>query len=277
MSTATILWSIPIGLVVGTLLTMVIDRVPDDLTLLGRPRCPHCEVSLGARELVPVVSWVAQRGRCRHCSEHLTVAYPLVELATAAAFALAAARFQTWWVLLPFWLFFAMLITVSTVDLFRYRIPDRVVFPTLLVGFVAIVLVSTQHFDLPSAIGHAVLGAVLFSGVLFVMSVMPGGGMGFGDVKLALVLGLFLGWLPTDAGGVVVLVFAALMIGSLLGVVMGLFVGFLRVRTRREILPDPDLEEGELLSLPWTKQPFPFGPSLSLASVAAVLLSNQLL
>ena len=55
MSTATILWSIPIGLVVGTLLTMVIDCVPDDLTLLGRPRLPHCEVSLGARELVPVV------------------------------------------------------------------------------------------------------------------------------------------------------------------------------------------------------------------------------
>lgn len=277
MGTAALLWSLPIGLLVGSLLTMVIDRVPDDLSMRTRPRCPHCETALGTRELVPVVSWLAQRGRCRHCQEHLTVAYPLVELTTAGVFALAAARFHTWWVVIPFWLFFAMLVAVSTVDLFRYRIPDRVVFPTLVVGFLAIVVVSTQHFDLPSAILHAVIGALLFSGVLFVMSVMPGGGMGFGDVKLALVLGMFLGWLPADIGGVIVLVFAALMIGSLLGVVTGLFVGFLRVRTRREILPDPDLEEGELLTLPWTKQPFPFGPSLSVAAVAAVLLSNQLL
>jgi prepilin signal peptidase PulO-like enzyme (type II secretory pathway) len=66
------------------------------------------------------------------------------------------------------------------------------------------------------------------------------------------------------------------MIGSLLGAVMGLVVGFLRVRMQREILPDPDMEEGELLLLPWTKQPFPFGPSLAVASVAAVLLSNSL-
>jgi leader peptidase (prepilin peptidase)/N-methyltransferase len=270
-----IIASIPLGLLVGTLLTMLIDRVPDDLPALGHPRCPLCEHHLGASELVPVVSWVRQRGRCRHCGEHLTAAYPLVEIITAASFAVATARFHTWWVIVPFWLFFAMLVTVSTVDIFRYRIPDRVVFPTLLVSIVAIVVVS-QHLDVTSAISRAVVGALLFSGVLFVLSIMPGGGMGFGDVKLALVLGLFLGWLATDINGVVVLVFVALMLGSLLGAVMGLVVGFLRVKMQREILPDPDLEEGELLRLPWTKQPFPFGPSLALASVAAVLLSNSL-
>jgi leader peptidase (prepilin peptidase)/N-methyltransferase len=270
-----IIASIPVGLVVGTLLTMVIDRVPDDLPVFGRPRCPFCEHTLGAAELVPVASWVRQRGRCRHCGEHLTAAYPLVEVITAASFAVATARFHSWWVIVPFWLFFAMLVAVSTVDIFRYRIPDRVVFPTLLASIVAIVVVS-RHLDATAAISHAAVGAVLFSGVLFVLSVMPGGGMGFGDVKLALVLGLFLGWLATDISGVIVLVFAALMLGSLLGAVMGLVVGFLRVKTQREILPDPDLEEGALLQLPWTKQPFPFGPSLAIASVTAVLLSNSL-
>ena len=267
--------SVPIGLVVGSLLTMVIDRVPDDLPVMGRPRCPLCEHRLRSSELVPVLSWLRQRGRCTHCHEHLTAAYPLVELLTAASFALAAARFHTWWVVVPFWLFFAMLVAVSTVDLFRYRIPDRLVFPTLAVGLAAIVVVS-QHFDLPSAIAHAVIGALLFSGVLFLLSILPGGGMGFGDVKLALVLGLFLGWLSADVNGVVVLVFAALMLGSVLGAVMGLVVGFLRVKTQREILPDPDRDAGELLALPWTKQPFPFGPSLAIATMTAVLLSNQL-
>jgi len=275
MHTTTIVASVPIGLLVGSLLTMLIDRVPDDLPVLGRPRCPLCEHPLGLAELVPVVSWARQRGRCVHCDEHLTIAYPLVELLTAVSFALGAARFSTWWVLVPYWLFFAMLVTVSTVDVFRYRIPDRVVFPTLALSLIAIV-VTSQHLGLPSAIIRAVIGAVLFSGVLFLLSVMPGGGMGFGDVKLAIVLGLFLGWLPANINGVVVLVFAALMLGSLLGAVMGLAVGFMRVKTKREILPDPDLEQGELLKLPWTKQPFPFGPSLAVASMASVLLSNHL-
>lgn len=276
MESTAIVASVPIGLLVGSLLTMVIDRVPDELAVLGRPRCPLCEHPLRARELVPVVSWLRQRGACTHCGEHLTAAYPLVEIVTAASFALATARFHSWWVVLPFWMFFAMLVAVCTVDLFRYRIPDRVVLPTFAVSVAAIVVVS-QHFDLPSAIGRALIGASLFSGVLFVLSILPGGGMGFGDVKLALVLGLFLGWLPADVNGVVVLVFVALMLGSLLGAAMGLVVGFLRVKTQREILPDPDLEEGQLLALPWTKQPFPFGPSLAVATVTAVLFSNVLL
>ncbi len=276
MESTAIVASVPIGLLVGSLLTMVIDRVPDELVVLGRPRCPLCEHPLRARELVPVVSWLRQRGACIHCGEHLTAAYPLVEMVTAASFALATARFHSWWVVLPFWMFFAMLVAVCTVDLFRYRIPDRVVLPTFAVSVAAIVVVS-QHFDLPSAIGRALIGASLFSGVLFVLSILPGGGMGFGDVKLALVLGLFLGWLPADVNGVVVLVFVALMLGSLLGAAMGLVVGFLRVKTQREILPDPDLEEGQLLALPWTKQPFPFGPSLAVATVTAVLFSNVLL
>ncbi len=268
--------SVPIGLVAGSAVTMVVDRVPDDLRVLSRPRCPMCEHPLGAAELVPVVSWCVQRGRCRHCEEHITAAYPLVEVVTAIAFALVAARFDRWAVVAPFWLFFAMLVAVSTVDVFRYRIPDRIVFPTLAASVVAIVVVSRQ-LDATPAIWHALIGACLFAGVLFVLAVMPGGGMGLGDVKLALVLGLFLGWLAADVAGVVTLVFAALFLGSLLGVVTGLVVGFLRVRTNREILPDPDLPEGELLRLPWNKQPFPFGPSLAVASALAALLSNQLI
>lgn len=275
MDAAAIAASVPLGLLVGSLLTMVIDRVPDDLRVVGRPRCPLCEHPLAARELVPVASWCAQRGRCRHCGDSLTVAYPLVEVVTAVAFALVTARFDRWSVIIPFWMFFAMLVAVSTVDVFRYRIPDRIVFPTLAAGLLAIVVVSVR-LDASAAITNALVGALLYSGVLFVMSILPGGGMGFGDVKLALVLGLFLGWLAADIAAVVTLVFVALFVGSLLGVVTGLVVGFLRVRTKREILPDPDLDEGELLALPWSKQPFPFGPSLAAASALAVLLSNWL-
>src|SRR5829696_1535804 len=127
------------GLFVGSLVTMVVDRVPDHLPLISRPRCPHCDAELGARELVPVLSWLWLRGKCRHCEHPITPAYPAVELVTAALFAAAVLRFGWGWVLIPFLLLFAMLVAVSVVDLYDYRIPDRIVFPTLLVSLPLVV------------------------------------------------------------------------------------------------------------------------------------------
>jgi len=266
----------PLGLIVGSFLTMVVDRVPDRLTLLQRPRCPHCEHPLSAAELVPVASWIAARGKCRHCGERVTAAYPAVELVTAGLFVAAALRFGATWVLVPFLLLFAMLVAVSVVDLYDYRIPDRIVFPTLAMSIPLIVVISIAK-DLPQAIAWALAGALLFAGILLATAFMPGGGLGLGDVKLALVLGLFLGWLGSNLRGMVLLVFVAMLLGSLLGVVMGLVVGAIRVRFGKEVLPDPEAEEGELIKRHWTKQPFPFGPSLAAATVVAVLFSRELL
>jgi leader peptidase (prepilin peptidase) / N-methyltransferase len=264
------------GLLVGSFVTMVVDRVPDGLALFERPRCPLCEHDLEARDLVPVASWLAMRGRCRHCGEPVTPAYPAVEIVTAALFAAATARFGTTWVLVPFLVLFAMLVAVSVVDLYDYRIPDRIVFPTLGLSIPLVVAISF-HEELPEAAVWAAGGALFFSGVLFVTSLLPGGGMGAGDVKLALVLGFYLGWLGSNLRGMVLLVFAALLIGSLLGVVMGLGVGAARLRFGRDALPDPEAADGQLATTSWTKQPFPFGPALALATVFAVLFSNQLL
>lgn len=265
-----------VGLFVGSFVTMVIDRVPDRLPLFAWPRCPHCETSLGARDLIPVVSWAVARGRCRHCDEPVTAAYPAVELVTAALFAAAVASFGVTWVVAPVLVLFAMLVAVSVVDLYEYRIPDRIVFPTLAVCVPLVVVISFVE-ELPEAALWAGVGALFFAGVLFATALLPGGGMGMGDVKLALVLGLFLGWIGSNLRGMVLLVFAALLIGSLLGVVMGLVVGALRLRFGRDLLPDPDAEDGELATRSLTKQPFPFGPSLAMATVVALLFSNELL
>src|SRR3977135_1324067 len=85
--------SIPLGLIIGSLLTMVIDRVPERWPVLRpRPRCPHCEAPIATRHLVPVLSWIMLRGRCASCREHITIAYPIVELVAAFAFAAAVLR-----------------------------------------------------------------------------------------------------------------------------------------------------------------------------------------
>jgi leader peptidase (prepilin peptidase) / N-methyltransferase len=273
---ALVVLAVPLGLLVGSFLTMVVDRVPDRLPLRQRPRCPHCEHALGAAELVPLVSWAIARGRCRHCGEAVTAAYPAVELVTAALFVAAALRFGATATLVPFLVLFAMLVAVSVVDLYEYRIPDRIVFPTLGISVLMIVAVALRDGE-PREVGWALGGAVFFAGVLFVTALLPGGGLGFGDVKLALVLGLFLGWLGSTLRGMVLLVFVALLLGSLLGVAMGLVVGALRTRFGRAVLPDPEAADEELARRHWSKQPFPFGPSLALATVVAVLFSRELL
>lgn len=263
------------GLFVGSFVTMVVDRVPDRISLLDRPRCPHCDADLGAGELVPVVSWCVLRGRCKHCEHPITPAYPAVEIVTAVLFVAAVVRFDWSWVLIPFLLLFAMLVAVSVVDLYDYRIPDRIVFPTLAAS-IPLVLAASLVDDDPYGIVRGLIGALLFSGILFLTSLMPGGGMGFGDVKLALVLGFFLGYVGLNLRGLVLLVFAALLIGSLLGVVMGIGVVALLTRLGRDVLADPDAEY-DLADRSWSKQPIPFGPSLAIATVVAVLFSNQLL
>ena len=88
--------SIPLGLVIGSVLTMVIDRVPERWPVFRPgPRCPHCEAPIAPRHLVPVVSWFMLRGRCASCNERITVAYPIVECVTAFAFAAAVVQCRT--------------------------------------------------------------------------------------------------------------------------------------------------------------------------------------
>src|SRR5687768_10274098 len=186
--------SIPLGLIVGSVLTMVIDRVPERWPVFRPgPRCPHCEAPIARRHLVPVVSWFMLRGRCASCNERITVAYPIVECVTALAFAAAVLSVGAHWTVIAFWLFFSALIAVSVVDLFNYMIPDRIVFPSLAVSLLLIVAISL-YYDNPRAISGALFGMLVYAVMLGLPFVIRPNALGFGDVKLALLMGLFLGW-----------------------------------------------------------------------------------
>lgn len=236
------------GLVVGGFLNLVIARVPHGEPL-ARPRsqCRHCGTGLATRDRVPVLSWLVLRGRCRSCRERIGLRHPLVELATAGLFVLAAVRFGASWALPAYLVGFAALVAVTAVDLEHYRIPDRIVFPTLGLATAALA-VATVMGDGSGSLAGALVGAGLYFVMLFVPHLVYPKGMGFGDVKLALVLGLLLGWIDPY------LVLLGLIAGCVLGVVGG--VATVAVRRRRE---------------------FPFGPALAVSTVAVVLLSRQLL
>ncbi len=282
MDTLIVILAIPLGLVVGGLVTMLVDRVPDKTPLSWGSRCPQCEHALSFGDSLPVVSWLVRRGRCRHCGDPITPAYPVVELVTAGLFVAVAARFGAEWVVLPPLILVTSLMALSMIDLYVYRLPDRIVFPALGASATTMVVVAFA-IDRPGALGRAALGAGGFFLLLFVAHLISPRGMGFGDVKLALLLGLHLGWIAGSNyvgwSAVVRLVFYALLMSSLLGVVVGLLLAVLRRSTGRDLIADPEADAEAAGSQPQRLlgNSFPFGPALAAGTMIAVLFSDAVL
>jgi leader peptidase (prepilin peptidase)/N-methyltransferase len=230
------------GLVIGSFLNVVIWRVPRHESLVApRSHCPGCEAPIAPRDNIPVVSWLALRGRCRNCGEPISIRYPLIELLTAALFAGVGARFHDSWALPAFLLLTAALIAISAIDLEHFIIPNRIVYP---VGIASVILLAgaaaLEHSWSP--FGRALLGAIGAFLFFFVLHIVAPGGMGFGDVRLSAVLGLFLGWL----GGMYV--FGGLFTGFLLGAVIGSVLIAIGRRGRKQHIPfGPFLAAGTMI------------------------------
>ena len=277
MDNLLIVAAFPAGLIVGGFVTMLVDRIPDRTALTLRSRCPECSHDLGWSDVIPVVSWLTRRGRCRHCDARITIAYPAVEVMTACLYVLIVVRFDSDWVAIPPLILVTALIALSAIDLYVYRLPDLITFPAFGLSLVAIAGVSFA-VDRTGAIPRALVGAVLYCGILWIAHEIQPRGMGFGDVKLALLLGLHLGWVAgtfyVGWAPVFRLVIYALLLGSLLGLVLGLAVAMLR-RRDRDVLPDP--EAGTAVATRVAKHSFPFGPALAMGTMIAVLYSDSLL
>ena len=217
-----------LGLLIGSFLNVVAYRVPAGLSVVSPgSACPGCSNPITARDNVPLLSWLLLRGRCRHCSMSISVRYPAVEAATSAAFVLAALPFvprsddlpspATAIELLAFLYLAAISVVLAVIDLDVRRLPDAIVLPAYAVGAVLLGVVDLLRTD-PVAAGTAAAGAgaaVLFYAVLWFAK--PGG-MGLGDVKLAGVLGLFLGHLGLEQ--LVVGVAGGFLLGGVFGVVL---------------------------------------------------------
>jgi leader peptidase (prepilin peptidase) / N-methyltransferase len=177
-----------LGAAVGSFLNVVIHRLPRGESLVKpRSRCPGCGVPLRAVDNVPLVSWLVLRGRCRSCHAPISPRYPLVEVVTAAVFvavALARGVDNDLVLELPF---AAVLVAVAAIDLEHRIVPNRIVIPAAVFGLVAAALVDFGQ--LPELL---IAGAAAFT-ALFVAALAYPGGMGMGDVKLAGIMGLYLG------------------------------------------------------------------------------------
>ena len=188
----------------------------------------------------------------------------LVPFFTAMALGTAGGVLGTTWDVLPVWTLFIALVGVSTVDLFHYRIPNAIVFPTVAVLLSLMTLISMLR-NHPGAIGQAIAAAGLYGAIMCVLHVFSGGSLGLGDVKLALPLGLVLGWIASGYGESLLAVFLAFVLASFFGATMGLTVWGMR-KWGNDVLPDP-------LADPANPRPtvFPFAPSMAVATAAIAL------
>ncbi|MFT7597268.1 MAG: leader peptidase (prepilin peptidase)/N-methyltransferase [Acidimicrobiales bacterium] len=225
------------GLVVGPLLGVIVDRAVDREKLAAEHRCQVCRCSLGNASLLPVFSWFR---RCPTDTSHSWWRYPLTDLATAAAFAAAGVRFGMSIDLVPYLLFFAALVTMSVIDIETHLLLNILTYPTLLAGLV-LVLVLSGSDGAQDRIWPALIGALLFGGILGAAFLAYPPGMGLGDVKLAPSLGLFLGWMSTEQMIAVRLVFYAILLSFLVAGVSGVILNAIRGDRRAEIPMGPFL------------------------------------
>lgn len=233
-----------LGLLVGSFLNVVVHRVPRKESVI-RPRssCPGCGTELANRDNIPVLSWLLLRGRCRTCGGAIAARYPLVEVLTAAVFAVLGARFGADAALPAFLVLGASLLAISVIDLEHFLVPNRILIATLAVGAPLLLVAGLTERE-PSDLVGAGLGAVVAFLFLLVINLVYPRGMGMGDVKLAFVLGLYLGFL--DLGHV----FLGLFLGFLLGSAGGIALIASGLRTRRDHIPfAPFLAVGALFAV----------------------------
>ncbi len=235
---------IPVALLAGGFVTMLANRMLSDTPLGLCSRCPAFGASLSFVEMPRVLSWFRLGGPCRDCGVSVTIGDPIAEAVTAVLFVWLLLRHDQGdtLVVIPL-ILVAAGVALSVTELTAYRLPDRLVYPTVWLSLVAMAVLSIFELERPEALLGAVGSAIGSSLFLFVFRFLKPAAMGFGDVKLALVLGLHTGWVGTaffdDTRTALRLIFGALLAGMFVFLAFLLVVTTLRRFVSADIIPDP--------------------------------------
>ena len=233
-----------IGSILGSFFNVVIYRVPRGESIIRPPSaCPACGTRLHARDNIPVIGYLLLRGRCRYCSEPISARYPTVEVIAGLLPVLLFIRFGATTPFFVFWPLSYVLLVLSFIDLDLRIIPDRVTLPGIVVGLAVAPLLGLLGF------WESLIGVLVGGGALYLIGILgelflKKESMGGGDVKLAAMLGAFMGWK---------LILATLFIAFFIGA----FVGVIAMARKPK---DEDWDSS-----------LPFGPFIALGAVLALL------
>jgi len=232
-----------LGLVIGSFLNVCIFRIPKNKNIVsGTSHCPHCHTGLEPLDLIPVLSFLLLRGKCRYCNELIRLRYPLVELLTGFVFLIAFLTVDFRFLLIKYLIILSLLIVITMIDLELQLIPDSLVISLLGWSILWQIFLPEQTW------WQAVLGAVIGGGLLLAIAILSKGGMGGGDIKLMFAAGFSLGQL-----GTLLALFIAFVTGGLVGAVL--------LATGRKT----------------KKTPIPFGPFLALGITLSSLWGHQII
>lgn len=198
------------GTFIGSFLNVLADRLPKGKNpWLGRSKCDHCKKTLEPNDLIPLLSFLMLGGRCRYCKKKLSYQYPFAELVTGIVFTGLYLYVPDVTKYLPLLVIFCSFLVIFIADMKYQVIPDEVVI-TSLVGTAAYLLVTQTPWTM-----HLLSGFGAFAFFLTIFLLTKGRGMGFGDVKLSLVLGLFLGF-----PAIVLSLYLAFLTGAALSLIL---------------------------------------------------------
>ncbi|MGG3957274.1 A24 family peptidase [Bhargavaea massiliensis] len=233
-----------LGLLLGSFYNVVGLRVPRGESIVApRSHCPSCKRTLTTFELIPVVSYVLQKGKCRACSARISFVYPFVELSTAILFTLAP-LFVGWSAeIVVSWTLISLFASVFVSDVHYMIIPNRV-----LLFFAPLLLIERLWFAPLTPWWDSLLGSIVGFLMLFIIALVSKGGMGGGDIKLFAVIGLALGVKLT-----VLAFFLSTFVGTMFGLI-GMAIG----RVKR----------GE---------PMPFGPAIVVGTLIAYFFGEAMI
>lgn len=239
------------GAVCGSFAALVADRVPRGESIVeGRSACRQCGLSVAVRDLVPILSWLVLRGRCRTCRSPIGWSSLVAELATAFLFVLCAVRIDEPVALVAHWVLCTALVCLSVVDVLTMRLPRRIIHATAMLAVPLLTIASIMD-SRPGRMTAAIVGSLAALAAMAFLYVASAGRLGDGDVRLSPLLGLYLGWKEISA------VYSGFFLAFVLGSVVGLVVIAVRPAGSTRAIP--------------------FGPFLALGTMATVLFDIDFL
>jgi leader peptidase (prepilin peptidase)/N-methyltransferase len=239
-----------LGLIVGSFLNVCIDRLPQNKSIVFPPsHCEACQHKLAAKDLIPLFSYLRLRGRCRYCQAAIPRRVFWVELATALIFALLCWHYGLS-AELGVMIFYACLFTIIfVIDLEQGLILNKVVYPGMVVALLlALYPLPWLSEPMGMRIAYSALGGAIGFAILLLIALVSRGGMGWGDVKLAALIGLATGF-P--------LVFLSIIMGAILGGIVAVALVIAKKKNRRQTIP--------------------FGPFLAVAAMVTLLWGSNIL
>ena len=233
-----------VGLCIGSFLNVCIYRIAREESIAFPPsHCTSCGYELKAKDLVPIFSYIFLRGKCRSCKEKISIKYPIVEALNAIVYALIYLKFGISIELLIMCIFASLLIVIALIDFDTKYVFSSTIYFGLIVAAIYIISMAIYTKDIPW--DNLVGGAI---GYIFIWLIVKlTGGMGDGDIDIALLCGLFLG-----IKGIVVTLFLSIVIGGIIGAIM------------------------LVLKLNTAKSEIAFGPYLAIGGIMAMIWANEL-